>query len=241
MRARALSASVRVSMLATAFSMAGCTPSGVLDDSVPFPCAKDGTCPLLYSCSADAGACVKSEHGVTGTKHVDDACDEGADECDIGTGLCVLAVCAPVSGASDCPAGHPVSYSAACLLDCSKAPCPTGLTCADVRAGTAGSPLAHACIGPKAALEDTPCRDRCGSSVYTCIAGTCVIACDVPTTDCPTGRRCAAPAKDAGPSSQRGCFFDCAPDAGQCPTGTTCAPGTPDSPDGGANACVHGA
>ena len=213
-------------LAAGALFAAACSESSVLEDVGAFPCAKDGTCPLLYACDADAGVCMKDTASAPGAgkKHPDDVCVESRNECDLTTGLCVLGVCAPMSGGADCPKSHPVAFVTGCLLDCSSTLCPTGLVCADVFAGDpAAQRPARACIGKEAALSDTHCAANCASAAYKCVAGTCVLACNITAAPCPTGRTCATPDTDAG-SSSAGCFSECAGDAGSCPLGMKCTP-----------------
>ncbi len=208
--------------IGAALAVAACTESGVLDDVGTFPCARNGTCPILYSCDADAGVCKKGGGGnlpgVADTS-VDGVCESGL-QCKDDNNVCTLAVCTPVANIN-CSGQHTVGYGGSCLRDCSTTLCPSPLVCTDVPFGT--DVPARACVGPKAANEDTRCADACDPSNNACIAGTCVLPCDPPSAGCPNGRTCMVPGADGG-TGKLGCFIDCSAGKPACPHGTTCKP-----------------
>jgi hypothetical protein len=231
---------IRVVMLGALLVAGACSESSILEDVGTFPCALDRTCPTLYSCDVDAGVCVKSAASSVpgvGDVPIDGVC-ESSLACKSGEAICSLGVCSP-GVSTGCAGEHAVKYSLVCLRDCSTTSCPSPLRCADVAFGT-DAPH-RACVGPKAAIEDSKCTDSCAPSDYTCIGGTCVIPCTAPSGGCPSGRSCTAPGADAASSGAVGCFVDCTA-AGQaaCPSGTTCAPTAPVDGGAGAKGCVAG-
>jgi hypothetical protein len=204
-RARAAAVLAFAAVAAIGFA---CTGQDVLSDLTPFPCANDGHCPDGYTCRADAG-CVGSQG--LGNKNVDDPC-EGTDECPDYAG-CTYGVCPGKTDSQDqCPSDR-IYIGGYCLHPCgTAAPCPNGLVCAPVPAGS--SNLAWVCISAVLAAEqDAPCLTNGGvacpshgnTQLYHCIGGTCVLQCDSTSMPCPSDHPvCADPSDEAG--YNRGCF-----------------------------------
>src|SRR5262249_7604135 len=140
-----------------------------LGSLVPFPCARDGTCPIGLSCLANQ--CVKAT--------VDAPCDATTDCTPAGDGAaCALGVCTLPCGASRaCPTARAcstMSGAGVCLADCTASgSCANGLSCRDLfyggkRGCTGASSVPSACVSFATAGQCTWCG---GVGVVSCGGG----------------------------------------------------------------------
>ncbi len=198
--------------------LGACSSDQILQELGPFPCAKDGTCPSGFSCSADAGECVSlgtGGGGDTGSgKPVDSVC-LGDDTCNGGD--CLYGVCTVVAtqgeGGSGCAADR-VLVLGACFRACSATlPCPSGLSCIWMDGGDAAKTLVLGCVSTAQAMvagswctSSSSCTGygSAGLSPFICGGDACALACGggPGTAPCPPGYSCEDPLNDGS----YGCF-----------------------------------
>lgn len=181
--------------LVLAVLLAGCAEP--LSKLVPFPCAKDGTCPGGLACVPGVGCAAPS---------VDALCD-GTTDCASGGLSCQLGLCTRSCDGA-CGDGRVCSGPDAgtCISDCSAGEaCPSGLTCRSLWYGGRKGCLPSTVSVAACAGVDAEAAPVCGAESFT--------------VSCANGRICGAHSVCTGDTS---CECEAGYLSWQCQTGERC-------------------